>query len=181
MMLILYVCKCSVNATYFLLIYTVGNCSALNCLYSDCLRLAFMHLIQEELQQVATEWNNHPIRPSRPGNQPAGTPEEMFFMPNLSGARHIYISTFFTCLFIFIIVFVGTQSYIQAVNAGDLNYVQQYATSPGPPGTLEFLQAAQRVMEDHHLHFPSTIPEALNFYLELKTAMGSEMDRVNAS
>lgn len=149
-------------------------------MYSDSLHLAFMHLIQEELRRVATEWNNHPIRPSRPVIQPSGTPEEMFFMPNLTGARHTP-SHFFTCLFMFIITFVGTQSYIQTVNADDLNYVQQYATNPGPPGTLEFLQAAQIVMEDHNLHFPSTIPEALDFYLELKIALGSEMERVNAS
>ena len=77
--------------------------------------------------------------------------------------------------------FVGTQSYIQAVNADDFSYVQRYATKPGPPGTLEFLLAAQRVMEDHNLHFPSTIQEALDFYIELKTAMNIEMDRVNVS
>ena len=45
----------------------------------------------------------------------------------------------------------------------------------------EFLLAAHRVMEDHNLHFPSTIQEALDFYIELKTAMNIEMDRVNVS
>ena len=36
-------------------------------------------------------------------------------------------------------------------------------------------------MEDHNLHFPSTIQEALDFYIKLKTAMNIEMDRVNYS
>ena len=43
-----------------------------------------MHILKEEVQQVASEWNNHPIRPSSPGI-PSGTPEELFFMPILSG------------------------------------------------------------------------------------------------
>ena len=55
--------------------------------------------------------------------------------------------------------------------------IKMYATKPGPPGTL----AAQRVIEDHYLHFPSTIQEALDFSIELKTAMNIKMDRVNVS
>ena len=65
------------------------------------------------------------------------------------------------------------------MNADDFSYIQQYATKPGPLGTPESLLAAQRIMEDHNLHFPSIIQEALDFYIELKTAMNIEMDRVN--
>ena len=52
--------------------------------YSDCLRIAFMNILQNEIKQVATEWNNHPIRPSSTA-VPNGSPEELFFMPALEG------------------------------------------------------------------------------------------------
>lgn len=44
-----------------------------------------MHILQQELDQIAIGWNNHPIRPSRARVVPAGTPEELFFIPIVAG------------------------------------------------------------------------------------------------
>ena len=41
------------------------------------------HSIQEELQQVATEWNHHTIRPTSSAYVPAGCPEVLYFMPDI--------------------------------------------------------------------------------------------------
>ena len=58
--------------------------------------------------------------------------------------------------------------------------IKMYATKPGPPETLEF-SSSTKVMENHYLHFPSTIQEALDFYIKLKTATNIEMNKVNVS
>lgn len=52
---------------------------------SDCLRFSFLHILQKELQQVATEWNHHIIRPTSSSFVPSGCPEVLFFMPESLG------------------------------------------------------------------------------------------------
>ena len=49
------------------------------------IRLAFMHIIKREIEQVVLEWNNHSIRRSSCAAVPSGSPEELFFMPSLLG------------------------------------------------------------------------------------------------
>ena len=58
--------------------------------YRDCLRLCFMHLIQEDLDSVSSEWNSHRIRPLRDSDCPPGHPNELYFMPQILGME-IYI------------------------------------------------------------------------------------------
>ncbi len=44
-----------------------------------------MHIIQEDLDQVAQEWNTHRIRPSRNAEVPSGVPDQLFFLPQTVG------------------------------------------------------------------------------------------------
>ena len=41
----------------------------------------FMHLVQKSLTEVVNEWNSHRIRPSRNTCDPAGIPDQLFYMP----------------------------------------------------------------------------------------------------
>ena len=58
--------------------------------YRDCLRFTFMHIIQEELMNVAREWNTHRIRPNQCSASVPGIPDELFFLPELGG---MYVSS----------------------------------------------------------------------------------------
>ena len=44
-----------------------------------------MHLIQQELDQVAHEWNCHRIHPTKSCMVPAGIPNELYFLPDVQG------------------------------------------------------------------------------------------------
>ena len=49
-----------------------------------------MGIIQDELYAIAEEWNAHRIRNSHAGGAPSGIPDELFFMPSLSGMPQMY-------------------------------------------------------------------------------------------
>ena len=68
----------------------------------------------------------------------------------------------------YILYYAGTQNYMNSVSAGDLQFVQQYATAPDPPGLYEFLTAAHVLMEENNLELPTTVTEALDFYINLR-------------
>ena len=60
------------------------------CLYynyvdRDAVRYAFGPLIQQELLQFTSEWNNHRIRQSNMAEVPGGIPEVLYHMPHLKG------------------------------------------------------------------------------------------------
>ena len=44
-----------------------------------------MHIIQNELMELAREWNTHKIRPNYYSASVPGIPDELFFMPELGG------------------------------------------------------------------------------------------------
>ena len=50
----------------------------------ECVWFVFSPLIQKELDQVKLHWNTHYIRHSR-HDTTAGRPDELFFLPSLSG------------------------------------------------------------------------------------------------
>lgn len=65
----------------------------------DFIRFSFGVLIQNDLNQFATEWNTHRIRESRMANAPGGTPNVLYYFPYLNGEV-------FKCgLFVYMIVF----------------------------------------------------------------------------
>lgn len=53
--------------------------------YRDALRYSFGPLIQQELMQFASEWNNHRIRQSNMAEVPGGIPEVLYHMPHING------------------------------------------------------------------------------------------------
>ena len=61
----------------------------------------------------------------------------------------------------------GAEDYLQPFNANDLQYASSYTISPGPPVSLEFLNAVEILMRENNLEFPQTIDAAFTFYLTL--------------
>ena len=47
-----------------------------------CLRLCFMHIIQNDLNRVSQEWNTHTITAKKNAEGPRGKPDIMYFAPN---------------------------------------------------------------------------------------------------
>ena len=52
-------------------------------LHVECLRYCFMQIVQEELDRVAIEWNQHTLQVKRNSQAPRGKPDVMFFTPAL--------------------------------------------------------------------------------------------------
>jgi len=69
----------------------------------------------------------------------------------------------------------GAENFIHPVSSGDLQSAQQYAGEPGQPGSYEFLSAANILMQENHMQMPTTVQEALAFYLNLKALFEVEM------
>lgn len=109
----------------------------------DCLRFAFMELVQQDLNRVVTEWNSHFLRSSR--RFPGGHPNELYFLPELH----------------------GTEDYLLAVSNGDIAVANEYVEEPAPPASLEFLQLAEFLLRERALQMPSSIEEAIKLYLTL--------------
>ena len=66
-------------------------------------------------------------------------------------------------------VLIGNEDYLCQLDVRDLPTVHQYAESPDPIASVEFLQAAKSIMEDNNMHMPNTIEEAMNLYVLLTT------------
>ena len=54
-----------------------------NC--RKCLRLAFMDVLQKELDEIVVDWNSHYVRKQRHLTSPCGIPEKLFNLPELYG------------------------------------------------------------------------------------------------
>lgn len=52
--------------------------------YRDCLKFAFMDIIQADLDEMATTWNSHKIRPNTSSGVD-GIPDELFYLPEIRG------------------------------------------------------------------------------------------------
>ena len=75
-----------------------------------------------------------------------------------------------------ILLYIGVENYLQPVNSDDLWYVQRYAVEPRPPASYEFLMAAEILMHENGLHMPTTVEEALDFFITMKYLLHEEID-----
>ncbi len=81
-------------------------------------------------------------------------------------ASYIILSGIRLCLNFIIsvyLLYIGTRNYACAVHERDLTVAEQYAESPGPPASLEFLELARIIVNEHQLDFPLVIKDAVNF------------------
>ena len=127
-----------------------------------------MHLIQQELDQVAHEWNTHTIRSSKHCFVPAGVPNELYFLPEVytmfdANSSHVSNPIYNVC--------AGTSNYVCAVSHHDVHVCRDYAEEPDPPASLEFLQAVNELMVHRGLLFPDSIRDAMLLYAELVSVL----------
>ena len=127
-----------------------------------------MHLVQKDLNKVKQEWNCHRIRPSRHSSSPAGYPNVLFSLPEIQG---IVWSSSTTCMITQLCNTAGTRDYLCTVENRDILVAEEYTEEPDPPGSLEFLEVAQTIMDQEQLEMPSTVQEALNLYVVLTTTI----------
>ena len=66
--------------------------------------------------------------------------------------------------------YVGVENYLQPINPVMIYSTSRYAVESQPPASdkFEFLMAAKIPMHENGLHMPTTVKEALDFFITLK-------------
>lgn len=113
----------------------------------ECLHFCFMHVIQNELNNVAKRWNLHRIHPSNNRESPPGKPDVLYHLPEQSGATNCIIN----------------------VDMNDLDIAEEnYAEQRPAMGCNDsFAELANMVMEDHNYNMPVNERDAHCLYINL--------------
>ena len=61
--------------------------------FGACLQFCYTTLLQRELYEVSCLWNTHRIRPYPNQDTPAGKPDMLFFLPEITGEL-VFIGAF---------------------------------------------------------------------------------------
>ena len=64
-------------------------CHKYNIIFRDCIRFAFMDILQGELDEIRCLWNTHPMVKARTGHPICGIPDELFYIPEIHGIYSI--------------------------------------------------------------------------------------------
>ena len=67
------------------IIMIIGQCLSLS---RDCLRFAFMEVLQNELDKIHHLWNTDKIAKARTGNRVCGIPDKLFYNPEVQGMSY---------------------------------------------------------------------------------------------
>ena len=67
------------------IIMIIGQCLSLS---RDCLRFAFMEVLQNELDKIHHLWNTYKIAKARTGNRVCGIPDKLFYNPEVQGMSY---------------------------------------------------------------------------------------------
>lgn len=121
-----------------------GLYNSLDAVHNQCIKFCFMHVLQEELRRVATEWNLHPIRSNKNNENPHGKPDVMYFTPELYNT-HDY----------------GTQVALE-----DVALCKELYTKEKPSDyDQEFLELVQLLRPN--ITIPTTTDDALDLYISV--------------
>ena len=114
----------------------------------ECLKFCYMHLIRDELQKTAFQWNLHHIRPSTNPNFPSGRLDTLYFMPSLTRGQ--------------------IRDYKYAIVDDDIDVAEEVFCCDLPPDYLDsFSQLATLIMNEHRFHQPETPEAAREIYIKL--------------
>ena len=107
-----------------------------------------MHLIRDELQRAAIQWNLHHIRPSTNPSSPPGRPDTLYFKPSLTGGQ--------------------IRDHKYPIVDDDIDVAKEVCCCDTPPDYLDsFSQLATIIMNEHGFHQPETPEEAKELYIKL--------------
>ena len=130
----------------------------------DCIRFSFMDLLQGELNDICEMWNTHLIRADRTRRHVSGIPDELFFIPEIRGIIHDIV---FNLPCYFLILLIGFQNHICAVDALDIAFCKPYTNTKPLPAPSEFHELADILMRENGWSLPSTCEDALKLYIDL--------------
>ena len=82
---ILPVCKLVIYGWWNLYCLFCTNPLIFFLIFRKCLRFCFMDLLQEDLDRVVTNWNNHTIRATRSAECPHGIPNILYLLAGENG------------------------------------------------------------------------------------------------
>ena len=112
----------------------------------NCIRFAFMPVIQKELDEVKELWNNHRIRKVRNTESKPGIPDVLYYTPELS----------------------GDVDYAFPVNGVDLQVSQTATRNPEVFGcSKDDLKKIGVVMREKNLPLPTSNENALSLFIGL--------------
>ena len=142
--------------------------------------VAFLPLIQREVQDFMMYWNTHHIRPSHMALCPSGRPDDMFDMPQLYGMIYIYtyyrhVSTravheqyiLWSVVRYCFLHLLGGQNCLHPLNDGVMNYAQTRAISCSPPYNESFFdRCCDLVSQRMNIDLTSTLSpsDCINVY-----------------
>ena len=132
---------------YFKEMRDCGLYSDDDCIQVECLKFRFMHLLRDELHQIARLWNVHRIRPSLNAESPDGRPDVLFFIPEVANAR----------------------SYKVKVDLDELDIAEEMCWCRLPENSCseEFTELATTIMHENNLDMSRTGEEATRLYAKL--------------
>lgn len=128
----------------------------------DCLKFAFMNVIQSDLERMKDTWNNHRIRANK--IHANGIPDYLYYLPEHRGKIQLVLPAIFCYL---LWLFVGLEDYSCICEDADLNLCRQYACEKPEPTSVEFKRLAEILIQEENLTIPSSAEEALSLYFEL--------------
>ena len=116
-------------------------------LHVECLKFCYYPVLKEELHKTARLWNLHKIRPSSNEESPAGRPDVLYHLPEVSGARNYSIE----------------------VDDDDLQIAEGMCCSVSPDAGCDprFKELAGIVMAEENRHMPTFHQEARELYLRI--------------
>lgn len=118
-----------------------------NTIHVESLKFCYMDIIREELKRVARLWNNHRIRPSKTCKSPAGRPDLLYALPEIT----------------------DTEDFITKVEETDINVCEQLLcdNSISQDCIPEFSELANIIMTEYSLRMPTCPDGAKILYLVL--------------
>ncbi|XP_053407737.1 uncharacterized protein LOC123556376 isoform X2 [Mercenaria mercenaria] len=115
-------------------------------LHVECMRFCFMDLLQQDLDKIRIDWNQHTIRESSDVTSPGGKPDLLYHLPNLFGAIDYKVD----------------------VNPTDVQkVVADYAVQKWQGCDIQFECQFNRIMLEKRLTKPTNINEALSLFGQL--------------
>ncbi|XP_077862084.1 uncharacterized protein LOC144343388, partial [Saccoglossus kowalevskii] len=123
--------------------------SSRNHLHKCLIRHCYLEIVQIELDQVITQWNNHPIRHQKELHVPCGIPNILYHCPELSGWRDM----------------------IQPVTTEE---VCHHAHTPNYVGDEQIDKYIDHAMKRYKLLPPKTTEQAKHLYCQLKAMVEAD-------
>jgi len=121
--------------------------------FRACLQFCYNAILQKELYRVARHWNTHKIRPYPNQDTPAGKPDVLFFLPEVTDSQDY-----------------KTEVVLDDVETANENFCKE----PPPFGCQEeFSDLMLLIMEENGLTMANSLDEALQLYITLLTELQS--------